>query len=64
MTALPMKNERNETISPMTKMSVAKTAHLAASIGSLFGTASSEARMTPVEYSVVIVNAPSTQMAS
>ena len=28
------------------------------------GTASSEARITPVEYSVVIVSTPSTQIAS
>src|SRR5580704_17245113 len=59
-----MKNEPNEMISPSTNSSTANTTHLAVSIHSRRGTASSEARMTPVEYSVVITSTPSTQSVS
>src|SRR5271166_5769181 len=62
-TALPRKNDTKDTTSAITKTSAANTTHFAASTGSLLGTASREARITPVEYSVVIVSAPSTQIA-
>ena len=61
---LPMKKEQNETISATTKTSAANTTALAASTASRRGTASSDARITPVEYSLVMVSAPSTQIAS
>src|SRR5580698_8838667 len=42
----------------------AKTTILAAIMGTLRGTASRDARITPVEYSVEMTSTPSTQMAS
>ncbi len=62
--AEPMKNELKVTISATTRISTANTTALAASIGSRFGTASREARITPVEYSVAISSTPSTAIAS
>src|ERR1700761_6225117 len=62
--AEPTKNEQNATISVSTSTTAANTSALAASIGIRRGTASSEARITPVEYSVVTTSTPSTAMAS
>src|SRR6185437_5966157 len=64
MIAEPMKKMLNTTISLTTSISTANTTILAVSIGHRRGTASSEARMTPVPYSVVISSTPSTQMVS
>ena len=47
-----------------TSSSTANTIALAASTGIRRGTASSEARITPVEYSLVMTSTPRTQMAS
>jgi len=46
---------------PATNATAAKTAAFAASIGVRRGTASTLARIIPVEYSLVITIAPSTQ---
>jgi hypothetical protein len=62
--AAPMKNDGNVTHSPITNTSAANTTTLAASIGIRRGTASSDALITPVEYSLVITSTPSTQMVS
>ena len=62
--AAPRKNDGNVTISPTIRTSTAKTSALAASIGVRRGTASSDARMTPVEYSLVMTSTPRTQMVS
>src|SRR5579871_1878178 len=59
--AVPTKKQPNETISASTTIITANTMILAISIGIRFGTASSEALITPVEYSVVISSTPSTQ---
>ena len=59
-----MKNAPKATTSPITKITAAKTRALAASMGVRFGAASSEARIMPVEYSLVITMAPRTQIAS
>ena len=60
----PMKKHANTTTSATMASRIANTTTLAASMGSRLGTASSEARMTPVEYSVVMSRAPSTQIVS
>src|SRR3984957_209393 len=62
--AAPMKNEGKVTISPTTSTSAAKTVALATSIGIRRGTASRDARVTPVEYSLDITRTPRTQMVS
>ena len=62
--AAPRKNDGNVTIQPTISTSTAKTSALAASIGVRRGTASSDARMTPVEYSLVMTSTPRTQMVS
>src|ERR1700722_12808219 len=64
MNAVVMKKTANTVIALTTRSSTANTIALAASIGSLRGTASSEARIAPVEYSLLITITPSTQMAS
>ena len=61
---MPRKNEPKARISPTTRISAAKTTPLAISIGIRRGTASSDARITPVEYSVVMTSTPRTQIAS
>ena len=60
----PRKNELKVTISATTRIRAANTTALAVSIGIRLGTASREARITPVEYSVEISSAPSTAIAS
>src|ERR1700761_7543809 len=62
--AVLMKNTANTMIALITRSMAVNTAALAASIGSRFGTASSDARIAPVEYSLLITITPSTQMAS
>src|SRR5580700_550641 len=62
--AVLMKNTANTVTALATRSMAANTAALAASIGSRFGTASSDARIAPVEYSLLITITPSTQMAS
>jgi hypothetical protein len=62
--AEPTKNEQKATISVTTSRRTANTTALAASTGSRRGTASSEARITPVEYSLVMISTPRTAMAS
>src|ERR1700728_2881923 len=64
MIAVVMKKTANTVIALTTRSRSANTTALAASIGSLRGTASSEARIAPVEYSLLITITPSTQMAS
>ena len=62
--AVVMKNIANTVIALTTRSSRANTTDLAASTGSRCGTASSDARMAPVEYSLLITITPSTQRAS
>src|ERR1019366_5756266 len=62
--AWPMKNEGKLTHSPTTSTSAVKTTALAPSMGNRRGTASSEALITPVEYSLVSTRTPRTQTAS
>src|SRR5579862_4427717 len=62
--AVLMKNTANTVTALATKAMAANTAALAASIGSRFGTASSDARIAPVEYSLLITITPRTQRAS
>src|SRR5690349_22043386 len=62
--AEPTKNEAKQTISPMTSTTAVKATILAASIGHRLGTASSDARIIPVEYSLESTSTPSTQMVS
>src|SRR6202167_3221702 len=62
--AEPTKNEQKATISVTTSKRTANTAALAASTGIRRGTASSEARITPGEYWLVMTSTPGTQMAS
>src|ERR1022692_201457 len=62
--AAPRKNDGNVTHSLITNTTAAKTAALAASMGIRLGTASSDALITPVEYSLEITSTPSTQMVS
>ena len=62
--AVVMKNTANTVTALTTRTSRANVTALAASIRSRMGTASSEERMAPVVYSLVITITPSTQMAS
>src|SRR6516165_10002795 len=59
-----MKNTANTVIALTTASSTANTPALAASMGIRRGTASSEERIAPVEYSLLITITPSTQIAS
>ena len=58
------KNETSTAGSISTKVVSAKTAIFAHSTGRRFGTAPSEARIIPVEYSPLITSTPRTPIAS
>src|SRR5215469_12234492 len=62
--AWPTKNDPNDVISPMTRVTTANTAALAANTTPRRGCTDSVVRIIPVEYSEVIVSAPSTAMTS
>src|ERR1700733_15832467 len=62
--AVVMKKVAKTVIALTTKSSAPHTAALAASIGIRCGTASSEERMAPLVYSLLMTITPSTQMAS
>src|SRR6516164_8858237 len=64
MAAWPTKNAMNEVISEMTRATVVNTTSFAAYTVPRRGIAVSEVRIIPVEYSDVIVSAPSTAMIS
>src|SRR6266567_2874347 len=59
-----MKNEPRATTSPAISTSTAYTTDLAASMPARRGTASSDDRISPEEYSLEMIRTPSTQMAS
>src|SRR6185437_12284163 len=58
--AWPMKNDRNEATSPVTRATTVNTTPLAASTVPRRGCTVSDVRIIPVEYSDVTVSAPST----
>jgi hypothetical protein len=60
----PIRNEENETTSPMTSVMVAKTATFAANNQDRRGTAANESRIVPVLYSALTTSTPSTPIAS
>src|SRR5215469_5360385 len=62
--AWPMKNDPNDVISPMTRVTTANTTALAANTTPRRGCTDSVVRIIPVEYSEVMVSAPSTAMTS
>ncbi len=62
--AVVMKNTAKTVMALTTKSSSAKMSALAVSIGIRRGTASSDERIAPVEYSLLITITPSTHMAS
>src|SRR6185437_6504988 len=62
--AWPMKNDRNEATSPVTRATTVNTTPLAASTAPRRGCTVSDVRIIPVEYSDVTVSAPSTTMIS
>src|SRR5215471_11489889 len=62
--AWPTKNDANDVISPMTRVTAANTTPLAANTTPRRGWTASEVRIIPVEYSEVMVSAPSAAMTS
>ena len=64
MIAWPTKNDRNDTTSPVASDTAPNTSALAANNVPRRGCAVSEVRIIPVEYSEVMVSAPSTTMMS
>ena len=62
--AWPMKNDTNDATSPVTMLTRKNTTPLAASMVPRRGCTISELRIIPVEYSEVMVSAPSTVMMS